>query len=69
MKYENNRQKYIRVQRLINIRMTKAYRTTSSEGLCILTGMAPIIIEMEEAVKHYSIKKRTGSHTFLLVND
>jgi len=33
MKYEHNRQKYIRVQRLINIRMAKAYRTTSSEAL------------------------------------
>ena len=37
MKYEHNRQKYIRVQRPINIRMAKAYRTTSSEALCILT--------------------------------
>ena len=69
MKYEHNRQKYIRVQRLIKIRMTKAYRTTSSEGLCILTGMTPIIIKMEEAIKYYSIKKRTGSHTFVLDND
>jgi hypothetical protein len=38
MKYEHNRQKYIRVQRLINIRMAKAYRITSSEALCMLTG-------------------------------
>jgi len=44
MKYEHNIQKYIRVQRLINIRMAKAYRTTSSEALCILKGMTPIII-------------------------
>jgi hypothetical protein len=39
MKYEPNRQKYIRVQRLINIRMAKAYRTMSSEALYILMGM------------------------------
>jgi hypothetical protein len=39
MQYENNKQKYIRVQRLINIRTAKAFRTTSSEALCILTGI------------------------------
>jgi len=33
MKYEHNRQKYIRDQRLMNLRMAKAYRTTSSESL------------------------------------
>jgi hypothetical protein len=31
----------IRVQRLINIKMAKAYRTVSHEALCILTGMTP----------------------------
>ena len=31
MKYEHNRKKYVRVQRLINIRMAKAYCTTSSK--------------------------------------
>jgi len=33
MKYEYNRRMCVRVQRLINIRMAKAYRTTSSEAL------------------------------------
>jgi hypothetical protein len=51
MKYEYNRLKYIRVQRLMNIRMAKAFRTTLSEALCIVTGMTPIIIKTEEAVK------------------
>jgi len=51
MKYEYNRLKYIRVQRLMNIRMAKAFRTTSSEALCILAGMTPIIIKIKEAVK------------------
>jgi hypothetical protein len=58
MKYEHNKQKYIRVQRLINIRKAKAFRTTSSEALCILIGITPIIIETEEAVKQYSVRKR-----------
>jgi len=66
MKYEHNRQKYIRVQRLINIRMAKAYRTTSSEALCMLMGMTPIIIKLEEVVKCYNIKGRLGDRTFEL---
>jgi len=33
MKYEHNRQRYVRVQRLINLKMARAYRTTSAEAL------------------------------------
>ena len=51
MKHAHNRQKYVRVQRLINLRMARAYRTTSSEALCILTGMTPIILKLEAVVK------------------
>jgi ribosomal protein L5 len=65
MKYEHNRLKHIRVQHLINIRMAKAYCTTSSEALCILTGMNPIIIRTKEAVKQYSIRKGKGSQTHI----
>jgi hypothetical protein len=66
MKYEHNRQKYIRMQRLMNIRMAKAYRTTSREALCMLTGMTPIIIKLEEVVKRYNIKEKSGNSTFEL---
>ena len=54
MNHEHNRRKYIRVQRLINISMAKAYRTTSSEALCMLTATTPIIIKLEEIVKRYN---------------
>ena len=57
LKYEHNRKKYIRVQRLINISMAKAYRTTSSEALCMLTGMTPTIIKLEEIVKRCKAKE------------
>jgi hypothetical protein len=67
MKYEHNIQKYIRV-RLINIRMAKAFRTTSSEALCTLKGITPIIIRTEEVVKHYSIRKSIESQTQELDN-
>jgi len=55
MNYEHNRQKYIRVQRLINIRVAKAYSTTSSEELFMLTGMTIIIIKLQEVVQRYNI--------------
>jgi len=46
MNFEHNRQKHIRVQSLINIRMAKAFRNTSSEALSMVTGMTPIIIKL-----------------------
>ena len=55
MKYEQNRQKYVRVQHLINIRLARAYRITSRKALCILTGMTPIILKVE-VVKRYLLK-------------
>ena len=61
MNHEYNRRKYIRVQRLINISMAKAYRTTSSEALCMLTATTPIIIKLEEIVKRYNTKKRRSN--------
>jgi hypothetical protein len=51
------RLKLIRVQRLINIKITKAYRTVSNEALCILSGMTPIVIKIEEAIQFYEITR------------
>ena len=61
-----SRLQYIRLHSLMNIRMAKAFRTTSSEALCIVTGMTPIIIKIEEAVKQYNIRKRKGIQTHLI---
>jgi len=63
MKFEYNRIKYVRVQRLMNIKIAKAIRTTSSEALCILAGTTPIIIRTEEAVKQYFLRKGKGNLT------
>jgi ribonuclease HI len=41
--------------------MAKAYRTTSSEALCVLTGMTPIIIKLEELAQRCKAKERTGN--------
>jgi hypothetical protein len=61
MKYEYNRQKYIRVQRLLNLRIAKVFRTMSREALCVLAGLTPIIINTEEAVKLDNLNKKKGS--------
>jgi ribonuclease HI len=52
-----NRKIYNRVQRLINIKIAKAYRTTSNEALCTLTGLTPIAIKAEEAARIYNIMR------------
>jgi hypothetical protein len=66
MRFEYNRLKYIRVQRLMNIKTAKAFRTTSSEALCILAGKTPIIIRTEEAAKQYFLKRGKGALTKLI---
>jgi hypothetical protein len=55
---ECNRKIYIRVQRLINIKIAKAFRTTSNEALCTLTGPKPIVIQAEEAAKIFNIMRK-----------
>ena len=51
------RDKNIRVQRIINIQITKAYRTLSNEALWVLTGLTPIAIKIEEMAKLYEFTK------------
>ena len=45
----------------MNIKIAKAFRTTSSEALCVLAGTTPIIIRTEEAVKQYFLRKGKGT--------
>jgi hypothetical protein len=49
--------KLIRVQRLINIKIAKAYHTVLNEALCILTGLTPIAIRIEEAFQFYQLTR------------
>ena len=49
--------KYIRAQRLINLRITTAFCTTSNEVLCIVADTTAIILKIEEVVKIYNIRK------------
>ena len=43
--------------------MAKAYRTVSSEALCVVTGMTPIHIKIEEAADLYLQTKRYTKNT------
>jgi ribonuclease HI len=59
---ECNRRVFNRVQRLINIKIAKAFRTTSNEALCALTGITPIVIRAEEEAKLYNIMRKSQDH-------
>jgi hypothetical protein len=48
---------YTRVQRLMNIKIAKAYRTTSGEALSILSGITPIEIKVVETDRQYGITR------------
>jgi len=54
---KSNASKLRRIQRLTNIKIAKVYRTTSHEALCVLTGIAPVIIELENTAKLYHITR------------
>jgi hypothetical protein len=49
------------VQRLINIRIAKAYRTVSNEALCVIMGLIPINMKTEETSKYYELVQGQGN--------
>jgi len=53
------RGKIIRIQRLINIKIAKAYRTVSNEA--VITGLIPINIKIDETVMYYEYVKGNGN--------
>ena len=66
MKYASNRRIYIRAQRMINLRIAKAFRTTSNEALCIVANTTPITLKIEEAVKIYTLQKNKINHAHII---
>ena len=52
--------KIIRIQRLINIRIAKAYHTVSNDALCVIMGIIPLNIKIEETAKYYKCIKGNG---------
>jgi len=61
--------KILRVQRIINIKIAKAYRKTSNEALCVLTGLTPIAIKIEEIAKLYQLTKGSANKNSPVDND
>ena len=50
---QNNLRKYHRVQRMMNIKIAKAIRTLSYEASCVLAGVRPIRLAIEEKIRTY----------------
>jgi hypothetical protein len=53
---------YTRVQHLMNIKIAKAYRTTSGEALSVLTEITPIEIMIAETDRLYHITRDRQNH-------
>ena len=53
---QKNKRMLERVQRLINIKIAKAYRTISFEASCMMAGVPPIGLVIEEKASQYRIK-------------
>ena len=51
---QNNLRKYQRVQRMMNIKIAKAFRTLSYEASCVLAAIRPIQLAVEETVRTYT---------------
>ena len=69
MEKEKYKNKIARVQRLINIKMAKAYRTVSSEALCVITGMTRIHIKIEDATELYNIGRGNSYNKLQIDHD
>ena len=50
-----------RIQKLINLRIAKAYRTVSNEALCVINGITPIHIKIEAIGRLYEITQGIGT--------
>jgi len=63
LKYTCSRRKYIRGERLIDIRNAKVFRTTSNEALCIVADTISILLKIVEAFGIYNLRKGRGNQT------
>jgi len=54
---KKNLTKYKRIHRLINIKIAKAYRSISYDASCVIAGVRPIQITIEEKVQTYMAKQ------------
>ena len=52
-----NLTKYKRIQKLMNIKIAKAYRNLSYDASCVIAGVRPIQITIEQKVQTYMATK------------
>jgi hypothetical protein len=64
IKKECNKVKYVRIQRIISLRIAKAYRTISHEALSVLTGITPIHIKAQDVATQYNITTGTSTQKY-----
>jgi len=50
-----------RIQRHINLRIARAYLTVSNEALCVINGITPIHIKVDEIGRVYEITQGIGT--------
>ena len=62
LKLQHNRRTMQSVHRLTAIRVTSAYRTVSSDAVCVIAGMKPIDVAADEAKRMFEAK-RNGATT------
>jgi hypothetical protein len=65
----SSKSKLLRLLRSINIRMAKAYPTVSNEALCMLTGLTPIDLKIENAFQFYHLTKGSTKEEALVDYD
>ena len=63
LKKQNNFGKYQRVQRMINIKISEAFSTLSYEASCVLAGVRPIRLAIEEKVERTRQSGGATCHT------
>jgi hypothetical protein len=61
--------KLFRFQRLINVKIAKAYHTVSNKALCVLTGLTPITIKIKETVQLYHLTSGSTKEEALVAHD
>ena len=69
MTLKSYKDKIIRVQRIINIKIAKAYRTVSNEAVCVLTGLTPIALKIEEIANLNELTKGSSNKNVIVDSD
>lgn len=65
LKTKRNRMKLNSAFRLMAMRVTSAYRTISSEAVCVIAGMIPICITLEEDIECYERRRTSQVRTLV----